>query len=126
MKIKIVDNVREALILHQSGKTFAEKEQRYEGWGPKPQFEYEGKMRDHQGDWMEVDTQYLFDLAFNGIHKSGGLMHVDHTLVTAVDISPEFKTLDEWIAAVQKRYDKDWPGRKVEPSMRARYQNMIV
>ncbi len=127
MKIKLVDDVHHALVMSTSGKTMAEKETRYEmGSGPHV-FNYERSLRQYQGKWMEVDTKYLFEMSFNGIMEGGGIIDVQAAwLVQAVDISPEFNNLEEWIAAVQKRYDKDWPGRKVSDAMTILFKDKIV
>lgn len=99
-------------IRHVYGSTWAEKKSRFQlkmdhgDHFPK----YFTVMNGFDGQWVEVDTEWLFTHSFNAIMDNNGVYDVQQEFVKAVDLEPEFSSIDEWIAAVQKRYDKDWPG----------------
>ena len=65
-------------------------------------------MTSTQGTWVDVETAYLFADQFNT-----STARVDCCYIDAIDFGPEFANVTEFLAAVQTRYDKDWPGSKV-------------
>lgn len=114
MKILLKADIEHAIIASCPGKTWAEKRSRY------PHIidpHYTALLTGYQGMWVDVDTKYLFTQSFNVVLDNNGLYDVQYYLVDKVDISPEFNSFEEWVAAVQARYDVDWPGTKVAQEM---------
>lgn len=71
---------------------------------------YSSEILPYAGEWMQVDTEYLFQNSFNGIGASGGLVHIRALMVDAVDLEDTFNSVEEWQEAVTKHYAKSWPG----------------
>lgn len=65
------------------------------------------------GSWVAVETDFLFATQFN-IEQA----RIDMRYVSCIDFAPEFQDIDDYMAHVQKRYDKDWPGVKVDDFLR--------
>jgi len=111
VRIRISKNWGERYIQKQPGNTWAEKithaDRALNGacvkWGK--------GMEQSAGKWVEVETKYLFDDQFNVAEPN---LRVDFQMIDAINFGPEFEGIDEWEAAVQERYDKDWPGSKLE------------
>lgn len=59
------------------------------------------------GKWVEVDLEHLFNDQFNALG-----CRIEQYFVDAFDFLPEFKDVDDYLAAVQKQYDVKWPGTK--------------
>ena len=76
------------------------------------------------GKWVDVETEYLFADQLN-IGDPPGFVpppdrdprttgaRVDLRYVDAIDFAPEFSGPEDFLQAVQKRYDTDWPGSSV-------------
>lgn len=114
MKVLLVKDIEHALIASCPGKTWAEKRSKYLHLIDP---HYTALLTSYQGEWILVDTQYLFTMSFNVILDNNRLFDVQHYLVDKVDISPEFSSFEQWVQAVQDRYNKDWPGTKVDQEM---------
>lgn len=119
MKILLKPDLMETAILNCSGKTRAEKLSLFNYlYGIGGHFkQYWDVLIGYEGQWVEVDTTYLFTQSFNAILDTNGIFDIQQNIVADVDLSPEFNSIDEWIEAVQKRYDKDWPGTDVKHRM---------
>lgn len=107
MKILIVTDPVHNMIVSQPGKTMAEKKSYADQMLSK---NYVGIIQEYAGKWMDVDMQYLFTHSFNAKDVGGKILDVQQNIVAAVCIQPEFESVNAWIAKVQERYDKDWPG----------------
>ena len=81
------------------------------------------------GKWVDVELDFIFDRQFNigdppgfvppeGRNPLSSGARVDLSYVEAIDFSPEFSGPEEYLQAVQKRYDVDWPGSKVSVMLR--------
>lgn len=114
MKIRVDKKWWNHYVRGQAGKTQSEKESRAECIFSSPGRSWAKGMGAAGGEWLEVETKYVFSDAFNACKLDGGLMHVDAKFIDRIDFAPEFKDLDDFQAAVQKRYAKDWPGSKVQ------------
>jgi hypothetical protein len=110
MRIKITEHYWARHVSSMPGKTGAEKEAMAEPTAYKgsPSRPWHDTMTAIQGQWVEVETEFLFEDQFNTDTARGECRYID-----AIDFSPEFGDVEEFLEAVQKRYDKDWPGRKV-------------
>lgn len=114
MKVLLKADIEHALIASCPGLTWAEKRSRY---SHVIDTNYATILTGYQGTWVDVDIQYLFTMSFNVILDDNGMFDVQYYLVDKVDISPEFNSFEEWVAAVQARYDKDWPGTNATQQM---------
>ena len=110
MKIHIVKHYWSRHVQQQPGKTQAEKESRAEPTAAlgSPGRAWHETMTKTQGQWIEVETEFLFEDQFNT-----ETARVDCAYIDAIDFSPEFANVEDFLAAVQTRYNKDWPGRKI-------------
>lgn len=104
MKILITNDI-EDVYMSFPGKTMAEKKTAYYN----SHWQWREALEKSMGEWVEVETDHLFEDQFNTADaRFQGLW-----IIKAVDLSPEFKDREEFIAAVQKQYDEKWPGHKV-------------
>ncbi len=124
MQIKISKDWWANYIREQPGKTQAEKESMAEHVAflnspARPWYETMQKSKDQ---WLDVETDFIFEDQFNTETARVMVKHID-----GINFSPEFSNLDDYKKAVQKRYDKDWPGRTVKCAILTHYikQNFI-
>lgn len=118
MKIRISKDWWTHYVRRQPGKTQAEKECHAERIFSSPGRNWGKGMNAIKGNWIEVETEFLFEDQFN---ISNPDLRVYAKDIDGIDFSPEFDNLDEYRQAVQKRYNKDWPGSKVTCSVLAHY-----
>jgi len=111
MKIRISKDWWDSYVMGQPGKTQSVKETNAEHIFSGPGRSWGKSMNEFAGKWVTVETEHLFSDQFNVVE--GNLrVHAKH--IDGIDFGPEFENLDEFRAAVQKRYDTDWPGRKAQ------------
>lgn len=115
MKIHLAKDLEHRCISHQPGNTWAEKLSYFDAFVRS--LNYWTVLSAYADEWVEVSTKFLFTQSFNAMLDTNGIYHVDQYMVDDVDLSPEFNTIDEWIEAVKKRYDVDWPGTDVPREM---------
>lgn len=110
MRCRVSTDWEKLFIADQPGKTWAAKKAAAEPlfFMNSPARPWIDAMREASGKWLEVETEFLFSDQFNveGIR-------LDARYIDAIDFGPEFSGVDEFLDAVQKRYDKDWPGSDV-------------
>ena len=70
--------------------------------------EFLEKIEKFQGQWLTVETEFLFEDQFNVVE---GNLRIMHDIVEDIDF--EEMTYDEWRQKVVERYAIDWPDRKV-------------
>ena len=122
MKIRIAKDWRHRWVMSFYGKTMAKKmcaaadaERRVCG-------EWCKGMEAVAGQFVPVDMEFLFENQFNtpaGTGTECGL-RVMAREIDAIDFSPEFENVDEFMEAVAERYEKDWPGIKPSSELRNR------
>ncbi len=104
MKILITDSWDD-VYSSMGGSTRAEQKVSWERAFPA----YKVSLTEAMGQWVEVETDHLFEDQFNTKNaRFGGLW-----IIKDIDFAPEFKNKEEYIAAVQKQYNEKWPGIKV-------------
>lgn len=118
MEIRISQNWWSSYVRRQPGKTQAEKECHAECTFSSPGKNWGKGMGSIKGNWVEVETEFLFEDQFN---ISNPDLRVYAQDIDGIKFSPEFVNLDEYQKAVQKRYDKDWPGSKVSCNLLRHY-----
>jgi len=106
MRIRVSKDWWKHYVRGQPGKTQAEKESAAERIFSSPGRNWAKSMGESSGKWLDVETDYLFSDQFNT-----ETLRVDAKLIDAIDFSPEFSGITAFQAAVQERYDRDWPGR---------------
>jgi hypothetical protein len=109
MRVKIDEKWWNSYVREQIGKTNAEKSSRAERIFSSPGRKWANRMNEKKGKWLDVETEFLFEDQFNTGHIRVMVKHID-----GIDFKPEFENIDEFQAAVQERYNKDWPGSKVD------------
>lgn len=118
MKIRIAKDWRTRWIASFYGKTWGEKKCRAADAERNLCGEWCKGMDAVAGTFVPVDLQFPFADQFNTPDGTGtecGL-RVMAREIDAVDFSPEFADVDQYLEAVAKRYAVDWPGSKVERS----------
>lgn len=105
MQIKISKDWWQHYVREQCGKTQAEKESRAEHIWSSPGRKWAKGMVESQGQWLDVETKFLFEEQFNTKNMRVMVKHID-----GIKFSPEFQGIDEFEKAVKARYAKDWPG----------------
>jgi len=112
MRIKIKADWLAYHIQAQDGSTWAEKRSAAERTADKdsPSRPWYDKMQSTAGTWVQVNKKHLFEDQFNTDTARVGCYYIE-----AIDFSPQFKNADEFLAAVQKNYDKNWAGREAKP-----------
>lgn len=116
MKIRISKKWWSHYVREQPGNTQADKETAAERiWSGLGRKWAEG-MRKAKGQWLDVETEFLFDSQFNVKDIRVMVSHID-----GIKFGPEFKSLDDFKDVVQKRYDKDWPGSEAKCAVLCSY-----
>ena len=109
MQIRISKGWWSHYVRGQSGSTQADKETSAERIWSGPGRNWAKGMMKAQGQWLAVETKFLFEEQFNVKSMRVMTKHID-----GIRFSPEFTGIDEFEKAVRARYAKDWPGSKVK------------
>jgi hypothetical protein len=73
------------------------------------EFSWRDKLKEIEGKWVTVETQYLFENQFNIVE---GNLRVYANQVDGIDWE-EIGSFDNFKRLVTERYAKDWPGQKL-------------
>ena len=115
MRIRVAKDWRYRWTMSFDGKTMAEKKSTAAVAERLVCGEWCKGMDAVAGQFVPVDTEFLFENQFNtpdGIGSKNGL-RVMAREIDAVDFSPEFEDVDEFMEAVAERYSRDWPGMEL-------------
>ena len=116
MKVRVSKDWWNHYVREQYGKTQAEKEARAENIWSSPGRGWAETMQESKGQWLDVETEFIFEDQFNTKTARVMAKHID-----AIQFTPEYANLEEYQVAVQKRYDKDWPGSIVKCAVLSHY-----
>ena len=127
MKIKITKRFENVYINRFSGKTKEQQRAKAEPYFRKHSLasDWMNNMREIQGNWVKVNTKFIFENSFN-VGELDSSTSLGSEYVTEIDFSPEFKNVDEFLMKIQKKYDRDWPERRVSRILSKKIKNNTI